>query len=116
MISARPLDVCSAVSCPLRTLYAVSVMGTKLYFYSVDTQNSDGKITMPASIPGNPTRLIDMAPKDRWALDILEPTGEMFDFEKSPQISRMDTLFFKLTLNLIRSRRYMTFTRENFFG
>ena len=66
---------------------------------------------MPASIPGNPIRLIDMAPKDRWALDILEP-AERFDSEKPPQISRMDTLFFKLTLNLIRSRRYMTLTRE----
>jgi len=55
MISARPLDVCLTASCPLRTLYAVSVMGTKLYFYSVDMQNSDGKIIMPAAIPGHPT-------------------------------------------------------------
>lgn len=33
------------------------------------------KIIMPAAIPGHPTRPIDVAPKDRWALDILEPAG-----------------------------------------
>jgi len=75
-IGIRPLDMCSTASCPLRTLHAVGVMGTRLCFYSVGTQDSDGKIITPIAIPDHPLKVIDNVPSDRWELDILEPAGE----------------------------------------
>lgn len=75
LVSDR-LDMCSTASCPLRTLHAVSVMGTRLCFYCVGTQDSDGKIITPIAIPDNPLKVIDNVPSNRWELDILEPAGD----------------------------------------
>ncbi|KAF9651972.1 hypothetical protein BDM02DRAFT_3153944 [Thelephora ganbajun] len=60
---------------PLETLHAVSAMGKKLCFYSLDTTHDDADI-VPAAIPRHLTRVNDSAPKDRWALDVLDPAGE----------------------------------------
>ncbi|KIJ47968.1 hypothetical protein M422DRAFT_163074, partial [Sphaerobolus stellatus SS14] len=62
-------------ACPLKTLYAVSAIGTKLCFYNLYTTDNDMHI-VPAAIPRHPTRINDTAPKDRWDCDILEPAGE----------------------------------------
>jgi len=71
-IRSRMTDV--VATCPLETLYAVSALGGRLCFYSLDTTDSDAEI-MPA-IPRHPTKMNDTAPADRWACDILESTGE----------------------------------------
>jgi hypothetical protein len=64
MISARPLDVLYS---ELHPSYALLCQrdGRKIMLYSVDTQNSDGRIIMPTALSGHPTRLIDVAFKDR---------------------------------------------------
>ncbi|KAF9648959.1 hypothetical protein BDM02DRAFT_3143411 [Thelephora ganbajun] len=72
-IRSRMGDLVS--KCPLETLHAVSAMGTKLCFYSLDTTHDDVDI-VPAAIPRHPTRVNDTAPEGRWALDILDPAGE----------------------------------------
>ncbi|KIJ47999.1 hypothetical protein M422DRAFT_163242 [Sphaerobolus stellatus SS14] len=59
---------------PLETLYAVSALGTKLCFYSLDTTDNNAEI-VPAAIPRRPTRMNDTATEDRWDYDILEPVG-----------------------------------------
>ena len=54
-------------------LYGVSAIGTKLCFYKYtkDTQELE-----PAPIPDNATRMVDLAPRDRWNFDVLTPEGE----------------------------------------
>ena len=54
-------------------LYGVSAIGTKLclYKYTKDTQELE-----PAPIPGHATRMVDMAPRDRWDFDVLTPEGK----------------------------------------
>ena len=59
------------VDCPLPTLYAVSAMGTKICFYS---KPRDGLLT-PRRIPPDPDLILDVAPIERWAYDILEEDG-----------------------------------------
>jgi hypothetical protein len=61
--------------CPLPTLYAISAMGTALCFYSLKTKKQDAEIA-PMNILRHPTRMSDVAPKDRWDLDILTAEGE----------------------------------------
>jgi hypothetical protein len=70
----HPLDLFVG-TCPLDTLYAVSALGTRLCFYTLDTTNEDAAI-VPISIQRHPTRVNDTAPATRWAYDILEPAGE----------------------------------------
>lgn len=62
-------------ACPLETLHAISALGTKLCFYSLNTRNRSAQI-VPAAIPRHPTEMNDTAPADRWNYDILEPAGE----------------------------------------
>jgi hypothetical protein len=50
-------------------------MGTALCFYSLETKKQDAEI-MPLNIPRHPTRINDIAPKNRWDLDILTVEGE----------------------------------------
>lgn len=61
----------TAAACPLDTLYAISVLGTTLCFYSLDTQGSRAE-TVPAPILG----VSDTAPANRWNLDVMEAAGE----------------------------------------
>ncbi|KIN97201.1 hypothetical protein M404DRAFT_161089, partial [Pisolithus tinctorius Marx 270] len=68
-IRSRMTD--TAAACPLDTLYAISVLGTKLCFYSLDTQDSRAEI-VPAPILG----VSDPAPANRWNLDVMEAAGE----------------------------------------
>jgi hypothetical protein len=63
-------------SCPLPTLHAVSALGTRLCFYSVNLQETD-LVIMPQAIPRDPIKVTDTAPAGRWALDVLEPAGEV---------------------------------------
>ena len=54
-------------------LHGVSAIGTKLCFYKYtkDTQELE-----PAPIPDHTTRMVDLAPRDRWDFDALTPGGE----------------------------------------
>ncbi|CAA7260940.1 unnamed protein product [Cyclocybe aegerita] len=61
--------------CPLRTLYAVSALETKLCFYNLDPRDENAEI-VPLAIPRHATRLNDTAPATRWGYDILEPSRE----------------------------------------
>ena len=61
--------------CPLATLHAVSALGTKLSFYSLDTTDDNADI-IPRAIARHPTRVNDYAPAERWSYDILEEGGE----------------------------------------
>ena len=61
-------------NCPLKTLHAVSALGTMLSFYNVGT-DPDADI-QPESIPFDPAKPNDVAPKARWAYDFLTPSGE----------------------------------------
>ncbi|KAI8996271.1 hypothetical protein BD414DRAFT_409153, partial [Trametes punicea] len=61
--------------CPLGTLRAISALGTKLCFYSLDTTDNDAEI-MPRALPRHLTKVNDTAPANRWDCDILEPAGE----------------------------------------
>lgn len=58
-----------ASRCPIQTLHAVSAMGTRLRFYSLDTTNVAG-------IPQHPTGVTDTAPKETWDCDVLDANGE----------------------------------------
>ena len=61
--------------CPLKVLHAISAMGTKLCFYSMDTEVNDAEI-LPIAIPRHPTRVNNCAPAERWSCDVLELEGE----------------------------------------
>jgi len=61
--------------CPLQTLHAVSVLGTSLCFYSLDTRDTNGKI-LPLKIPRHPTVVNDYAPENQWEYDVLGEEGE----------------------------------------
>jgi len=61
--------------CPLPTLHAVSAIGTRLCFYSLNLHEQT-LVIVPRAIPRDPIVLTDTAPADRWALDVLEPAGE----------------------------------------
>jgi len=61
--------------CPLRTMHAVSALGTALCFYSLNTADDDGEI-LPLQIPQHPTKLNDYAPANRWEYNILGEGGE----------------------------------------
>ena len=62
-------------TCPLDTLHAVSAIGTRLAFYSLDARNPRAAI-VPAAIPRDPERVNDTAPVRLWAHDVLEAEGE----------------------------------------
>lgn len=64
-----------AEHCPLDTLYAVSALGTKLCFYSLDVKNRAAKIN-PPRIDRDPDTVYDCAPTERWDRDVLEASGE----------------------------------------
>ncbi len=73
--TACPLILIPTESCPLETLHAVSALGTKLCFYSINTRDDNATID-PLAIPQNPMRVNDPAPANRWDSDILEAAGE----------------------------------------
>jgi hypothetical protein len=72
-IRRRIIDL--AERCPLRTLHAVSALGTKLSFYSLDLKNRAAGID-PPRIDRDPVLVNDYAPAERWNCDILEASGE----------------------------------------
>lgn len=55
------------------TLYGISAIGTRLSLYTVSKET--GYIE-PEAIPDERVRGKDIAPADRWNLDILTPEGE----------------------------------------
>ncbi|KAJ6501936.1 hypothetical protein C8R45DRAFT_1091855 [Mycena sanguinolenta] len=59
-----------AAETPLPVLYAVSAIGTKLSFYTHTKGRKDP--ILPAGIPYDRIRVNDVAPREWWALDILE--------------------------------------------
>jgi len=61
--------------CPIPTLHAVSAMGTRLCFYSLDTANVEASI-VPLRIPRHPSIVNDTAPVQRWGCDVLDAEGE----------------------------------------
>ena len=63
-------------NCPLKTLHAITAIGTMLCFYSVDTENPHARIQPTAIRRFDPEVVNDVAPEDRWAYDILGPSGE----------------------------------------
>ena len=64
-----------ADKCRVENLYAVSALGTKLCFYSLDAKD-DGAENMPRAIPRYPTRLNDTEPANGWDCNLLVPAGE----------------------------------------
>jgi hypothetical protein len=62
-------------NCPLHTLHAISALGTKLCFYSLDVRNRGARIN-PPRIQRDPDTVNDYAPAERWSYDVLEPNGE----------------------------------------
>jgi len=61
--------------CPLPTMHAVSILGTALCFYSLDTADANAPI-LPLRISQHPTKLTDCAPANRWEHNILAEKGE----------------------------------------
>jgi len=63
----------SSGSLPIPTLYGLSALGTRLciYEYTVETRT----LTPPRIIP-HPDIVTDIAPKERWDLELFEPQGE----------------------------------------
>ncbi|KAJ7572289.1 hypothetical protein C8J56DRAFT_807964, partial [Mycena floridula] len=61
--------------CPLKKLYGISAIGTKLCFYEFETKQ-DGAAILPKYIPHDRGKGNDSAPADRWDCDILDPIGE----------------------------------------
>ena len=55
------------------TLYGISAMGTRFSVYQYDKETST---VSPPSIPHDSKHLTDVAPVNRWNLDLLEKTGE----------------------------------------
>ncbi|EMD38600.1 hypothetical protein CERSUDRAFT_49068 [Gelatoporia subvermispora B] len=64
-----------AGQCPIPMLHAVSAMGTRLCFYSLDTTDPNANI-LPLAIQRHPTRVSDTAPAERWDCDVLDAQGE----------------------------------------
>jgi hypothetical protein len=64
-----------AESCPLNKLHAVSALGTKLCFYSLDVQNLAARID-PPRIDRDPDTVNDYVPAERWDRDVLDASGE----------------------------------------
>ncbi|KAF8809266.1 hypothetical protein BYT27DRAFT_7094566, partial [Phlegmacium glaucopus] len=62
--------------CPLPTLHAVSALGTRLCFYSVDTTDLATAEILPLPIACHPTRVNDYTPAGRWEYDIMKVRGE----------------------------------------
>jgi hypothetical protein len=62
--------------CPLPTLHAISAMGTRLCFYSVDTTDLATAEILPVPIVRHSTRVNDYAPAERWEYDVMEEGGE----------------------------------------
>ncbi|KAI6124297.1 hypothetical protein EDD17DRAFT_1486880, partial [Pisolithus thermaeus] len=73
-IRERLLDL--ANSCPIRTLRAISAMGTRLSFYHLGTINAQAEIE-PLAIPRHPTIVNDTAPEAWWDCDVLDANGEV---------------------------------------
>jgi hypothetical protein len=61
---------------PLRTLHAISALGTRLCFYSVDTTDLANAEILPLPIAPHPTRINNCAPAERWEYNIMEEGGE----------------------------------------
>ena len=57
----------------ISTLYGASAMGTKVCMYKLDRAS---RRLSPTAIPGNPELVTDIAPIDRWNIDIMTPEGE----------------------------------------
>lgn len=72
-IRRRIVDL--AEYCPLGTLHAVSALGTKLCFYSLDVKNRAARID-PPRVNRDPDTVNDYAPTERWNRDVLEASGE----------------------------------------
>ncbi|KAH9037109.1 hypothetical protein EDB85DRAFT_657059 [Lactarius pseudohatsudake] len=72
-IRRRIIDL--AEHCPLDTLHAVSALGTKLCFYSLNVKNRAARID-PRRVDRDPDMANDYAPAERWNRDILEASGE----------------------------------------
>jgi hypothetical protein len=62
--------------CPLPTLHAISALGTRLCFYSMDTIDAPDEDILPLQIARHPTRVNDYAPAVRWEYDVMEERGE----------------------------------------
>lgn len=58
--------------CPLDRLHAISALGTKLCFYTLDRTNLT--IT-PPRLAGDPNRVVDVMPANLWEYDLLEEDG-----------------------------------------
>lgn len=61
---------------PLRTLHAISALGTRLCFYSIDTTDLANAEILPLPTAPHPTRVNNCAPAERWEYDIMEEKGE----------------------------------------
>ncbi|KAM6489200.1 hypothetical protein JOM56_015370 [Amanita muscaria] len=72
-IRRRIIDL--AEHCPLDTLHAVSALGTRLCFYSLDVKNRAARID-PPRIDRDPDMVNDYSPAERWNRDVLEASGE----------------------------------------
>jgi len=64
------LDISSDMKIPI--LHGVSAFGTKIAFYTYD---SESRRLEPRSIASDPIVLVDTAPKEWWEYDILEQEG-----------------------------------------
>ena len=72
-IRRRIVDI--AEDCPLDRMHAVSALGTKLCFYSLDVKTRGARIE-PPRIERDPETVNDYAPAERWNSDVLEASGE----------------------------------------
>lgn len=60
---------------PISTLHAVSAMGTRLYFYHLDTTDVEPVIT-PLQVLQHSTGMDGTALMERWDCDVLDAVGE----------------------------------------
>ena len=67
----RVVELCEAVEIPI--LYGVSAIGTKLCFYKY---TKDTQAVEPSRGANSDEFLVDIAPKDRWDVDLLTAEGE----------------------------------------
>ncbi|KAF8491305.1 hypothetical protein JB92DRAFT_2753236, partial [Gautieria morchelliformis] len=97
----RVLDF-TAGSTPIPKLYGISALGTRFCVYEY---NYASRSLTPLRIIPHPHLVTNIAPKERWDLDVLEPQGEVKLKEIVHHIKEMVTdhdncKFFALSLRL----------------
>ncbi|KAL4067259.1 hypothetical protein V8B97DRAFT_943359 [Scleroderma yunnanense] len=68
-------DIAEAGLCPIRTLYGIIAMGTRMCFYHVDARDPHPCI-VPVALSRHPTRINNPAPEEWWDCDVLKADGE----------------------------------------